>query len=90
MLCCWDPKAGLPVTERLVLVRKVHSLTTVSALAALGKRARTDGKLRADGSILSDPVGQSVFAVLDNAMNGVSVQASKEESKGETYALLAS
>jgi hypothetical protein len=79
VLCCWDPKAGLPVTERLVLVRKVHSLTTVSALAALGKRARTDGKLRADGSILSNPVGQSVFTVLDDAMNGISAQVSKKE-----------
>lgn len=64
----WDPETRLAVlTQRLVLTAEVNGLALVAVLAALGKVAGAGGELGADGSVLLDPVGECVFAVLDDA-----------------------
>jgi hypothetical protein len=70
-----DPEVA--VTRLLhgsVLVGKIDSLTLVAVVAAaLGKSAGAGGKGRADGSVLLDPVGERVLAVLDDARMVVSI-----------------
>lgn len=63
-----DPQAGLAALERLVLARQVDGLALVLAAvaAALGEGARAGGQLGGDGGVLLDPVGERVFAVLDD------------------------
>ena len=66
MLAGGDPEARLAVTEGLVLAGEVVALTSVAGRTTLGKSARAGGELGADGSVLLDPVGERVFAVLDD------------------------
>lgn len=63
-----DPQARFPV-EGLVLSREVNALAVAAALVAtaLGKGAGSLGELGGNGSVLRDPVGKGVFAVLDDA-----------------------
>jgi hypothetical protein len=64
-----DPQAGLAAVERLVLARQVNGLTSVlTVAAALGEGARASGKLGRDGGVLLDPVGEGIFAVLDDTI----------------------
>ena len=66
-----DPEARLAVTEGLVLAGKIVALTGVAGCATLGKSARAGGELGADGSVLLDPVGESILAVLDDGLGGL-------------------
>ena len=66
-----DPEAGLAVTEGLVLAGEVVALTGVTGCATLGKSARAGRELGADGSVLLDPVGESILAVLDDGLGGL-------------------
>jgi len=66
-----DPKAGLAVLERLVLAGKVVARTGVTGSATLGESARASGELGADSSVLLDPVGESILAVLDDSLGGL-------------------
>ena len=66
-----DPEAGLAVTEGLVLAGEVVALTGVAGCATLRKSARAGGELGADGSVLLDPVGKSILAVLDDGLGGL-------------------
>ena len=66
-----DPETGLAVTEGLVLAGEVVALTGVAGCATLGKSARASGELGADGSVLLDPVGESILAVLDDGLGGL-------------------
>lgn len=66
-----DPETGLAVTEGLVLAGKVVALTGVAGCATLGESARASGELGADGSVLLDPVGESILAVLDDGLGGL-------------------
>lgn len=71
MLGSGDPKSGLPVVEGLILAREVMTLAltlTGGVAAALGEGAGALGQLGGDGRVLGDPVGQGVFAVLNDAM----------------------
>lgn len=69
VLGCGDPQARLAAVERLVLAGQVDGLALVLAAvaAALGEGARAGGQLGGDGGVLLDPVGERVFAVLDDA-----------------------
>lgn len=65
-----NPEAGIVVhAEGSVLRGEVDGLAGfVRALvAALGEGASAGAELRLDGCVLRDPVGQGVFAVLDDA-----------------------
>lgn len=66
-----DPEAGLAVTEGLVLAGEVVAFTGVARCATLGESARASGELGADGSVLLDPVGQSILAVLDDGLGSL-------------------
>jgi hypothetical protein len=68
VLCGWDPKTRLPVVHGLVLAREVNSLALMTVAATLGEGAGALGELRGDGGVLGDPVGKSVFAVLDDTV----------------------
>lgn len=64
-----DPQAGLAAIKGLVLARQVDRLASVLAAvaAALGQSAGAGGELGGDGGVLLNPVGERVFAVLDDA-----------------------
>lgn len=64
-----DPQAGLTAVKGLVLTGEVDGLASVLAAvsAALGESAGARRELGRDGGVLFDPVGERVFAVLDNA-----------------------
>ena len=64
----WDPETALTVLHSLVLTGKVNGLTLVTVLAALGQSAGASGELGANSSVLLDPVGKSIFAILDDAI----------------------
>lgn len=67
-----DPQARLAAVKGLVLARKVYGLTSVLAAvaAALGEGAGARRELRRDGGVLLNPVGEGVFAVLNNPVRG--------------------
>jgi hypothetical protein len=74
-----------------ILTGKVDGLALVAVVAAaLGKSAGTGGEGRADGSVLLDPVGERVLAVLDDAVMVVSITRHVRYVMTKTYALLAS
>jgi hypothetical protein len=50
------------------LAREVNSLALVTIAAALGEGTRALGELGRDGSVLGDPVGKSILAVLDDTV----------------------
>lgn len=64
-----DPQARLAAVQGLVLARQVNRLASVLATvaAALREGAGSRGELGRNGSVLLDPVGEGVFAVLDDA-----------------------
>lgn len=64
-----DPQTGLAAVKGLVLARQVDGLTSVLAAVAAALREGTGalGELRGDGGVLLDPVGEGVFAVLDDS-----------------------
>lgn len=65
-----DPQTRLATLKGLVLTGQVNSLTSVlTVAAALRESAGASGKLGGDGGVLLDPVGEGVFAVLDDAVN---------------------
>jgi hypothetical protein len=69
VLGCRNPQAGLATVEGLVLTGQVDSLTSVlTVAAALGESAGAGGQLGGNGGVLLDPVGERVFAVLDDAV----------------------
>jgi hypothetical protein len=45
--------------------------TGVTGSATLGESARASGELGADSSVLLDPVGESILAVLDDSLGGL-------------------
>lgn len=63
-----NPEARLSIVEGLVLVREVDALLVAAGgtLATLGEGAGTGGQLGAHGSVLYDPVGEGVLAVLND------------------------
>jgi hypothetical protein len=65
-----NPHAGFAVLHRLVLVGEIKAFLT-AVLAALRKGSGTCWELSAHGSILRDPVGESVFAVLNDAVRSL-------------------
>lgn len=88
-----DPEATLTVVlHAAVLAAEIDTLALVAVLvAALGKVAGARGKLGLDGCVGGDPVGEGVFAVLDDTGScGVSVWKRETGEVGESYALLAS
>lgn len=65
----WDPHAARAVALHWgVLVGKVDGLAgVVAVLAALGQSAGAGAELAGDGSVLLDPVGKRILAVLNDA-----------------------
>ena len=61
-----DPKATLTVLHAAVLAGKIDPLALGAALAALGKVAGASRKLGAYGGILCHPVGEGIFAILND------------------------
>lgn len=61
-----DPKTGLPAIKGLVLAREVDTLA-VAVAAALRESARALRQLGGDRGILRDPIGQGIFAILDDS-----------------------
>ena len=47
------------------------ALTDVAGCATLGKSARAGRELGADGSVLLDPVGKGILAILDDGLGGL-------------------
>jgi hypothetical protein len=72
MCAGWNPEAGLTVLERSILTGEIMTLAVALNVvaAALAKRAGTSRELGADSSVLGYPVGESVFAVLDDSLGG--------------------
>lgn len=72
MSASWDPEAALTVLHGLVLVRKVDTLTlgtgTAVLLATLAEVAGTGAEFGGDGRVGGDPVGEGIFAVLNDAV----------------------
>lgn len=66
MIACRDPEATLTVLHAAVLAREIDPLALGAALAALGKVAGASRKLGAYGGILCDPVGEGIFAILND------------------------
>ena len=64
MLSGVDPAVAVAL-ERLVLTSQIDAL--VLGAAALGKGAGAGAEFGGDGGVLCDPVGEGVFAVLDDA-----------------------
>ena len=66
----WDPEAGLAIVQRSILAGKIDTLSITLGVvaAALRESASTGGELRGDGSVGSDPVGESILAVLDDGL----------------------
>lgn len=62
-----NPKTRLSVVKVLVLTGKVDAFTLGSVAAALRQCAGALRELGGHGSVLRDPVGKGVFAVLDDA-----------------------
>lgn len=64
-----DPQStAVAVLHATVLAAEVNTLALLAALvAALGKVTGAGGELRLDGGVGRDPVGEGVFAVLDDA-----------------------
>lgn len=56
-----------------VLAGKVDGLTLVAVATTLRKSAGAGGEGRGDGSVLLDPVGKRVLAVLDDAVKIISI-----------------
>jgi hypothetical protein len=67
-----DPEAALTVLHRLVLASEVDASALHALLAALRKVAGTRAELGRYGSVLLDPVGKGVFAILDDPIEKVS------------------
>lgn len=65
-----DPQARLAAVEGLVLAREIDRLASVLAAVATALRegAGALGELGGDGGVLLDPVGEGVFAVLNDTM----------------------
>jgi hypothetical protein len=66
----WDPEAGFAVVERSILAGKIDTLTVALDVvaAALRECASTGGELGRDGGIGSNPIGESVLAILDDGL----------------------
>lgn len=69
VLTCWDPR--VPVIKRGVLTGKIMAalgprLDVVTTSCREGSRAHRE--LGADSSLLCDPVGKSVFTILDDGL----------------------
>lgn len=67
MLRSWDP---IWVVKWRILVGQVNTLTLSSVLAALGESARALRQAGLDCGVLRDPVGESIFTVLDDGLAG--------------------
>ena len=63
-----NPETALAILHRLVLASEVDTSTLDALLATLGKVASTCAELGRYGSILLNPIGQSILAVLDNTV----------------------
>jgi hypothetical protein len=64
-----DPKTRFPAVKRLVLSRKVNTVTAASSVATtLGQSAGALRELGGDGGVLRYPVGQGILAVLNDTM----------------------
>jgi len=87
-----DPEVAVArLLHGSILAGEVDGLALVAVVAtALGKGAGAGGEGRADGSVLLDPVGKRVLAVLDDAVMVVSITRHLGYVMGKTYALLAS
>jgi hypothetical protein len=70
VLASRNPETALAVLHGSILTGKVDGLTLVAVATALRQIAGAGRELRRDGSVLLDPVGQRVFAVLDDAARG--------------------
>ncbi len=69
MLARGHPQARLTIIQRLILRGEIDRLTMVTTnalLATLRESTSAGAELRLDGGVLSDPVGKSIFAVLDD------------------------
>ena len=66
----WDPETGLAIIQRGVLAGKIMSLGVALDVvtAALRKSARAGREGGGNLSVSSDPVGQSILAVLDDSL----------------------
>lgn len=84
-----DPHATLAVFQAGVLAREVDAFAGGAVLASLRQVASTGRELGGDGGVLGDPVGQGVFAVLDDA-GGLLEENHTARAERLTHALLAS
>ena len=65
----WDPQSALTVFHVAVLAREVVAdAFTHVVLPALGKVASASAERRLDGSISGNPVGEGVFAILNDTV----------------------
>ncbi len=98
-----DPQSAFAILHRGILTAEVDALAlfAVAAGAALGEVAGAGGELGFDGGVGGDPVGEGVFAVLDDAveisyiLDSIVFGGGRSKSLGGrrnvgTYALLAS
>ena len=66
----WDPESGFAVVKRSILTGKIDAFSVALNVvaAALRECASTRGELGGDRSVCSDPVGESILAVLDDGL----------------------
>lgn len=66
-----DPKSTLAILQRLVLSGEVNAVTLVALtilLSTLRKASSMDTELGGNCCIGLDPVGESIFTILDDAI----------------------
>jgi hypothetical protein len=78
MLRGGDPEPRLPVIKGLVLVGEVDTflIAACGILATLGKSTGALRQLGANGGILHDPVGEGIFAILNDTAIGLAIVSS--------------
>ena len=68
------PKTALAVLEAAVLTGQINALALSAVLcAALRKVAGASTELGGDGGVLLDPIGESIFAILDDTTSSISM-----------------
>lgn len=95
-----DPEPALAVPKIRVLAGEINAFRVALAsglLSALGEIRGAGAEFGADGCVGGNPIGKSVFAVLDDATGKKVVSCERDktwqleiDSNGKTYALLAS
>lgn len=64
-----NPETRFPAVKRLILAGQINPVTATGSVAtALGQGSGALGELRGNGRVLGNPIGQGVFAILNDTV----------------------